>query len=199
MVQVAVSGRLLNRYMTRLCEGLYRDVHFHGPFPERLIVPQTASIAMREMYKLHRVALSYCIQRAQHTNSVSFCIQYQSSHSSPRFCQFHRYHPSRPLSYFFSEPEFICSVLHASLVLQSLTFRTQDIHIHMLIQFIQMLLVVLNLLPQLLKLLLLFLTNVEILVGLLAFAEGVPVSSRYVSINTQHSCGNPRKMLPEQK
>ena len=44
----------------------------------------------------------------------------------------------------------------------------------MLIQIIQMLLVVRNLLPQLLKLLLLFLMNVEVLVGLLTFAEGVP-------------------------
>ena len=48
----------------------------------------------------------------------------------------------------------------------------------MLIQVIQMLLVVRNLLLQLLKLLLLLLTNVEVLVGLLAFAEGVPISSK---------------------
>lgn len=48
----------------------------------------------------------------------------------------------------------------------------------MLIQVIQMLLVVRNLLLQLLKLLLLFLPNVEVLVGLLAFAEGVPISSK---------------------
>ena len=45
----------------------------------------------------------------------------------------------------------------------------------MLIQLIQMLLVVGNLLLQLLKLLLLFLTHVEVLIGLLALAEGVAV------------------------
>ena len=45
----------------------------------------------------------------------------------------------------------------------------------MLIQLIQMLLVVGNLLLQLLKLLLFFLANVEVLVGLLALAEGVAV------------------------
>ena len=45
----------------------------------------------------------------------------------------------------------------------------------MLIQLVQMLLVVGNLLLQLLKLLLLFLTNVEVLIGLLALAEGVAV------------------------
>ena len=48
-------------------------------------------------------------------------------------------------------------------------------YIHMLIQLIQMLLVVGNFLLQLLKLLLLFLTHVEVLVGLLALAEGVAV------------------------
>ena len=41
-----------------------------------------------------------------------------------------------------------------------------------------MLFVIRNLLLQLLKLLLLSLTDVEVLVGLLAFAEGVPVSSK---------------------
>lgn len=44
-----------------------------------------------------------------------------------------------------------------------------------------MLLVVRNLLLQLLKLFLLFLTNVEVLVGLLAFAEGIPESPGQVS------------------
>ena len=49
-----------------------------------------------------------------------------------------------------------------------------------------MLLVVRNLLLQLLKLLLLFLTNVEVLVGLLAFVEGIPIASRYVRVNTRY-------------
>ena len=37
MVQFAVSGSLVNRHMTRLCEGLYRDVHFHEAFPNCFI------------------------------------------------------------------------------------------------------------------------------------------------------------------
>ena len=45
----------------------------------------------------------------------------------------------------------------------------------MLIQLFQMAFVVFNLLLQLLKLFLLFLTHVEVLVGLLALAEGVAV------------------------
>lgn len=49
-----------------------------------------------------------------------------------------------------------------------------------------MLLVVLNLLLQLLKLLLLLSTNVEVLVGLLAFAEGVPLLLKRISINARH-------------
>ena len=51
----------------------------------------------------------------------------------------------------------------------------------MLIQLIQVLLVVCNLLLQLLKLFLLFLPDVEILVGLLAFAEGVAAVDPKVS------------------
>ena len=53
----------------------------------------------------------------------------------------------------------------------------------MLIQLIQMFLVVRNLLLQLLQLFLLFLTNVVILIGLLAFAESVSMSSEIISFN----------------
>ena len=54
----------------------------------------------------------------------------------------------------------------------------------MLIQIIQMLLVILDLLLQFLQLLLLLLSNVEVLIGLLAFAKGIsksieePISNR---------------------
>lgn len=43
MVQVAVSGSLLNRHMTRLCVGLYRDVHSYEPFPGCLIEYDTTN------------------------------------------------------------------------------------------------------------------------------------------------------------
>ena len=53
----------------------------------------------------------------------------------------------------------------------------------MLIQLIQMFFVIRNLLLQLLQLLLLFLMNVEILIGLLAFVESVSMLSEIISFN----------------